>query len=173
VKAPARGLVRELPGYELIATLPASRELGLGGHGGLAVFLWEEPFAVSASKAVRIELLPKGRKVPALALDPERKTLRPVNFRPFTDVDPDHLDEVDTAPGEELAHDSKVGGYPRFIQDAEAGKRLRCGQCRARVRFAAQLSSDLFGGSLFGDVGRLYIYVCPKGHQGRGILQSH
>jgi hypothetical protein len=172
-KAPARRPVRGPPGYELIATLPASRELDLEGHGGLAVFLWEEPFAVSAAKAVRIELFPKGRKVPALALDPKSEALRPVSFRPFTDVDPDHLDEVDTTPGEELAHSSKVGGYPRFIQGDEAGKRLRCGQCKARLRFAAQLSSDLFGGSRFGDVGRLYIYICPKGHQGRGILQSH
>jgi hypothetical protein len=171
VKAPARLPVRERTGYELIATLPASRELDLGGRGGLAVFLWEEPFAVSAAKAVRVELLPKGRKVPALALDPKLKRLRPVRSRPFTDVDPDHLDEVDTTPGEELAHDSKVGGYPRFIQSAEEGK-LRCGQCRARLRFAAQFSPDLFGGSLFGDTGSLYLYVCPKGHQGRGILQS-
>jgi hypothetical protein len=74
------------------------------------------------------------------------------------------LDEVDTTPGEELAHNSKVGGYPRFIQGAEEGKRLRCRQCRARLRFAAQFSPDLFGGSLFGDTGNLYLYVCQKGN---------
>jgi hypothetical protein len=173
VKAPARLPVKAPPGYTLIATLPASGELDLGGKAGLAVLLWKEPFAVSESKAVRIQLFPARRRIPALAFDPEREELRPVSLRRFTDVDPEHLEEVDSTPGELLARHSKVGGYARHIQGDESDVRLKCGQCKARLRFAAQLSSDLFGGSLFGDVGRLFVYVCPKGHQGRGVIESH
>lgn len=119
--------------------------------------------------ATQVVLLPAGTSVKGLVHDTKRGGLVPFTLLPFDEIDPEREEEFDTLPGNvhERAYLTKVGGYPRFIQE---DIQSTCPRCKSPLRFAAQLSSDT---STFGDAGRLYVFLCPEEHWAGAVVQCH
>ena len=162
---------------QLVAVLPNVAPLDVPGISAIAVTLdeawWEEkakqPWLLGGG-GVGVHLLPQRKEPPPPALAARDGLVR-AKLEPFEEIDPAHENEVDTPTGTKrsASFSTKIGGWPRFIQDALSGT---CDRCESELRFAAELASDVFD-SRFGDVGSLYVFVCPKGCQGKGALQSH
>jgi hypothetical protein len=158
--------------FRLLAILPAHpKALPLQRASGLAVFFDPEDYEGwdLGGPSTRVLLLPPGRPPQGLIHDPRKGGLVPFALSVFEEIDPAREEEFDTLPGNarELSFATKVGGYPRLIQDEIRGK---CKKCKKALRFAAQLSSDTYE---FGDVGRLYVLVCPDGCMAAAAVQCH
>ncbi len=160
------------PGFEVLACLPAP-EGAL--HGGLVVAwhpAWFEHEEFSSwelgGAGVEVTLFSKEQEAACLVSRGEDAGFLQCSLVPFDDLDPDHELEVDTLPGNQLekSRATKIGGYPRFIQETLEGT---CSNCGSELGFAAQLAEDLFD---FGDGGRLYVYVCPNGCEAQAAIQS-
>jgi len=72
-----------------------------------------------------------------------------------------------------VAHDTKLGGHPQWIQREDDGGAPGCGVCKKPMRFAAQIDSmmhpSLWKGdvpSLLGDAGAGYLFLCTQDEQG-------
>lgn len=55
--------------------------------------------------------------------------------------------------------ESRVGGYPDWIQSANWP---HCPECGERMRLVWQLDSESEAGIMWGDTGRIYIFTCPR-----------
>lgn len=85
----------------------------------------------------------------------------------FTEVDPEHVLEVDTPSGNALAlaYGSKLGGYPNLIQDDPTES-----WDGAPLKFAFQLTGSLYE---VGDWGSTYVWISESPARGYAIMQSH
>lgn len=180
-KAPAVKLPSELvpEGMIALAVLPGSDLMPLRGIS-LLLLATDPPYEgsydeLSFDNVFQVEI--SDVELPACLRHPEGgDKLRPLIEGPrFVDVDPLHVDEVDstTDGAPRRTWSSKIGGYPALLQGGpeEASDavfaELRCESCNSRLRFAAQLCKHFTAMS-----GVLYLYVCPKGCSGAAYVQS-
>ena len=56
-------------------------------------------------------------------------------------------------------YETLLGGYPRFVQ-GEA--RYTCPKCNTEMKFYAQVDSEDDAGIMWGDIGLVYFFQCPK-----------
>ncbi len=115
--------------------------------------------------------------LPMYGTKDRKMALRPAFLgRRFLEIDPAYAKRVDTLRDGEpcLASRSKIGGFPAFGQggDEEATDGsvadLRCENCSARLRFAAQIRGPHFHAMS----GNLFVYVCPFGCYGAAHVET-
>lgn len=66
---------------------------------------------------------------------------------------------VEELLGGEPEINSQIGGYPNWIQGAES---IECEKCKTRMRLLGQIDSEEDAGLMWGDVGAVYLFECPK-----------
>lgn len=111
-----------------------------------------EPWSLDGGNAVLLS--PTG--VPLERHAPPPHGVRPVEERPIEFLPFEDRPDEEDAP--EVSFGSKVGGFPRYVQDDETPCCRACGLLMITV---AQLAADLDDALLSGDRAMWYLSVCP------------
>jgi len=144
--------------------------LPLRKHAALALFFcageegcssWEPDSGCNAALLIKAADLKASLETPAEALMVSRP--RAIAYKERFEADPAREPvEAESA--------CKLGGHPAWIQSPEPPS---CARCGAEQRFLGQLDDQLDPAFVFGDLGRGYLFACPKEHEASFLWQCH